>query len=337
MMSRFRCCSCILMMCFAIIVQFEFIVVSGAQLSVTESQDNYGVNNPTSGSLMNDRCLNCNADASKTCIGCKLARYCSKKCQKRDWKYNDHRADASKTCIGCKLARYCSKKCQKRDWKYNDHRSICPGKNEVKEVKSKKKKKQRKSFYERMAGAFNDGGLYDDNNDEKQDELAMFQFELVLKSRWEARFFNKTEFQRQLMPDQLERLEKSLNYSTPHTLRKIIFGGSQFSDWKVVVTQKLLPPQVELPKKKINCLTMTFTMKVPRTRYDEYTQNLLEPPGVDVLFHPLPEDIFKWMVIQLKGYHHKEKCSTETWQLYSDHQSLSVLGLSPDCIHSTDV
>eukprot|EP01083_Nonionella_stella_P114864 339987_1 len=267
MMSRFRCCSCILMMCFAIIVQFEFIVVSGAQLSVTESQDNYGVNNPTSGSLMIDRCLNCNADASKTCIGCKLARYCSKKCQKRDWKYNDHRsicpgkndrclncnADASKTCIGCKLAQYCSKKCQKIHWN-GVHRSICPGKNEYNkaeikendaveydqaykdEVKASDVPKPKTTKRESQIKTYHWISTKTENSekscDNKVHDPRLFSFKITTSST----FRPGSETSRilgQLRPDQLVRLEEVLNKET-----KIIIDGTSFNVVQAQVTQE---------------------------------------------------------------------------------------------------
>ena len=44
---------------------------------------------------------------------------------KCDKKANDMGSGKLRKCKRCRVARYCSKYCQKRDWKYGDHKKIC--------------------------------------------------------------------------------------------------------------------------------------------------------------------------------------------------------------------
>ena len=56
----------------------------------------------------------------------KFLRLKSIECQ---WKYctrkNDNNTDKFRKCKGCRLSRYCSKKCQKLDWNKGCHKQIC--------------------------------------------------------------------------------------------------------------------------------------------------------------------------------------------------------------------
>ena len=80
------------------------------------------------------------------CTGCDSTAYCSKECQKEDWKRHKQScsflqknsqeltnskmfcsacksSDNLSKCGGCKVMHYCSKECQRSDWKI--HKSFC--------------------------------------------------------------------------------------------------------------------------------------------------------------------------------------------------------------------
>eukprot|EP01083_Nonionella_stella_P114863 339983_1 len=285
MMSRVRCCSCLLIICFAI-VQFESMIVSGAQLSEKESQDNYGVNNPTSGSLMIDRCLNCNADASKTCIGCKLARYCSKKCQKIHWN--------------------------------GVHRSICPGKNEYNkaeikendaveydqaykdEVKASDVPKPKTTKRESQIKTYHWISTKTENSekscDNKVHDPRLFSFKITTSST----FRPGSETSRilgQLRPDQLVRLEEVLNKET-----KIIIDGTSFNVVQAQVTQEESHYEDGFEINGIhgplihNFVTMIFGLVPQDTKRDNVLLPLVLEADV-VLSEQMPIDIYERLLM----------------------------------------
>lgn len=75
-------------------------------------------------------CQNClkQFDKLKKCVGCRLVKYCSRKCQKEDWFrhkrkcmwcqicMNQNKPDHLYKCPGCKMVHYCTIECQKKDW-----------------------------------------------------------------------------------------------------------------------------------------------------------------------------------------------------------------------------
>ena len=99
----------------------------------------------------------CTKAGTLRCSKCKKVFYCSKECQRKDWKNNNHarickpsssqldrsiknsgnanekiechEKDCTEAgtlrCSKCKKVYYCSKECQRKDWKNNNHARIC--------------------------------------------------------------------------------------------------------------------------------------------------------------------------------------------------------------------
>ena len=86
-----------------------------------------------------NHCWRCEAACTQRCSRCRVAFYCSKKCQKQDkWRHKPDCDTVALTlqCTGCKIkqerlltctnclkAVYCSEKCQRNDW--NKHKTLC--------------------------------------------------------------------------------------------------------------------------------------------------------------------------------------------------------------------
>ena len=71
-------------------------------------------------------CSYCNDSGNvKTCSGCKKTQYCSRVCQKADWKSHKHRCDAHKqVLIFSYLYRNQHSERFTNSWKFEDYRSL---------------------------------------------------------------------------------------------------------------------------------------------------------------------------------------------------------------------